>query len=75
MRDTEKLEPLCVAGGDLEGYSCYRKWCDDSSKNENKGYHMIQQFHSNITHNSQKVKQPKCALVDGQINKMWYVYE
>lgn len=30
--------------------------------------------HSNITHNSQKWKQPKYPSSDKWINKMWYTY-
>ena len=30
--------------------------------------------HSNIIHNSQKWKQPKCPSMDEWINKMWYIH-
>lgn len=41
----------------------------------NQNYHVLQQFHSNITHGSQKIKRPKCPLMDGQMHKLRYVYE
>lgn len=43
--DVEKLEPLGIAGGNIQGYSCCGKQDGSSSKNYAQNYHMSQQFY------------------------------
>ena len=44
-KDVEKLEPLCIAGGDVKWYSHCEKEHGGSLENYVENYHMIQHFH------------------------------
>ena len=46
VKDAEKGEPSCMAGGNIKWCSLYRKQYGDSSKNSKQNDHTMQQFHS-----------------------------